>query len=192
MIEPTIIAAAANTVISESVKKGFSELYDFLKDKSKVAVAKWRAERGIEDLSVHVKSIRNVKTIWQIDRPVDLKEFYVPPHIKIGSERIKVLGVDDIPGGSSILIEGVAGQGKSMLMRYLCSQELLEGTRIPIFIELRKIRKEECLFDYIARYLEILGLQIDKDSFYEFLKKERLQYIWMVLMRSIQKLKIDL
>ncbi|MDF2403690.1 NACHT domain-containing protein [Aeromonas sp. 5HA1] len=171
MIESTIMAVAANTVISESVKKGVSDLYDFLKGKSKIAVAKWRAERGVEDLSVHVKSIRNVKTIWQIDRAVDLKEFYVPPHIKVGTERMKVFSVDDIPRGRCVLIEGIAGQGKSMLMRYLCSQELLEGTRIPIFIELRRIRKEECIFDYIARYLEILGLQVDKDSFYEFLKK---------------------
>lgn len=170
MIESTIMAVAANTVISETVKKGFSELYDFLKSKSKTSVAKWRAERGVEDLAIHVKSIRNVKTIWQIDRAVDLKEFYVPPHIKVGTDRMKVFCVDDIPRGNCVLIEGIAGQGKSMLMRYLCSQELLEGTRIPIFVELRRIRKEECIFDYIARYLEILGLQVDKDSFYEFLK----------------------
>lgn len=168
-----IISTAAN-IVSEPIKKGILDIYESLKTKSIISVEKWRAERGIEDLATQVRNIRNVKTIWQIDRPVDLKDFYVPPHIRVGDERIKVSSIDDLPKTDCILIEGIAGQGKSMLLRYLCSQELLEGSRIPIFIELRKIKNNESIYHYISKYFDILGLQLCRQAFTELLREGRL------------------
>ncbi|WP_421219275.1 hypothetical protein [Aeromonas enteropelogenes] len=162
--ETTIMTTATN-IVSEPIKKGIIDIYESLRKRSLISVEKWRAERGIEDLAIQVRNIRNVKTIWQIDRPVDLKDFYVPPHIRVGDVRIKVSSIDDLPSSDCILIEGIAGQGKSMLLRYLCSQELLEGSRIPIFVELRKIKSNESIYHYISKYFDILGLQLCQQAF---------------------------
>lgn len=170
----TAMISIATNIVSEPIKKGITDIYEVLKRKSISSVEKWRAEKGIEDLYLQVKAIRSVKTIWQIDKPVDLKDFYVPPHIKVDNERIKISSIDDMPDSNCILIEGIAGQGKSMLMRYLCSQELLEGHRIPIFIELRKLKNNETIFSYVSKYFDILGLQLSHDSFIDLLRDGRL------------------
>lgn len=168
------LAATGAAAISEAVRLSLKELHNFISNKSKHLVEKWRAERGFEDLYQHVNSIRLVKTIWQIDKSVNLKEFYVPPHIKIeGSKREKINSIDDILSENSILLEGIAGQGKSTFLRYLCSNEMIEGSRIPIFIELRRIKKGETIFDHISRNLEILGIILNKELILDFMKTGR-------------------
>lgn len=171
------IGTGATTLVSETAKLCAKDLYEFLKQKSKNYVSKWRAEKGIDELFMHVESIRKVKTIWQIDKSVDLREFYVPPHVKKNDgKRIKLISLDSLGSNSPILLEGIAGQGKSTLMRYLCAKEMVEGTTLPIFIELRRIKKEDTIFTHISRYLDILGLNITKELLLEFINNGRISF----------------
>lgn len=171
------IGATTTIIASEAVKLSVSDLYCFLKQKSKDYVSKWRAEKGIAELFMHVESIRKVKTIWQIDKSVDLREFYVPPHVRRNNgKRIKLTSLISLNSDSPILLEGIAGQGKSTLMRYLCAQEMVEGSTLPIFIELRRIKKEESIFSHISRYLDILGLNITKELFLEYLEQGKISF----------------
>lgn len=174
-----VISTAATTLASETVKLCAKDLYEFLKKKSKDYVLKWRAEKGIEDLFLHVNSIRKVKTIWQIDKSVDLREFYVPPHVrKNDNRRIKLTSLDSFSSSSPILLEGIAGQGKSTLMRYLCANKMIEGETLPVFIELRRIKKEDSVFTHISRYFEILGLNITKDLLIEYINEGRISFFF--------------
>ena len=173
-IESGLLAGAA-LATSETVKLAIKDLHSFVKKRSTELSLKWKAERSIEELYLHVNSIRHVKTIWQIDRSINLKEFYVSPHLKVEADcRVKIDAIDNLHIGNSILIEGIAGQGKSTFMRYLCSNEMIDGTRIPIFIELRKIKKGETIFDHIIRYCDILGITLSKELLIEFVKTGRL------------------
>lgn len=176
-IAETAAISAAFSIISEPFKKSITDIYTFAKEKSETSVRKWRAEKGINDLYQHVESIRKVKTIWQIDKAVDLREFYVAPNIKFGNKRIRVSSISNFPEGDAILIEGIAGQGKSTLLRYLCSSEMIDGDKLPIFVELRRIKNGESIFDYIIRYLDILGISMNTETIKDYLKNGRLSIL---------------
>lgn len=172
MVPESLVAKVVPVVIAEPVKRAVIGLYEFLLSKSASYVEKWRAERGLDDLYKHISSFRSVKTIWQIDKAVDLGEFFVPPHVKFfDGRRVKASRADTFNIGEPVLLEGIAGQGKSTLMRHLCSGEMIWGETIPVFLELRRIKKGESVFSHICRFLEILGVRVSKELFLEFLQE---------------------
>lgn len=57
------------------------------------------------------------------------------------------------------LIQGTAGQGKSVFLRFLCLQDLDYAGKIPIFVELRKIDQDINILVLIKNQLRILGLE---------------------------------
>jgi hypothetical protein len=120
------------------------------------------AEKKIDNLRAnflrYAKGIRTVKTVWQIDHPVDLFEFYYPARVVINHERRRVRTFSDFERLHNILLEGIAGQGKSILLRYLCAAEIENGERLPIFVELSKIQRGEDLLSHIRSGLTKLGL----------------------------------
>jgi hypothetical protein len=160
--------------VSESVKLSIKELHSFIATKAKHLVQTYQAEHAIENLYKHVDSIRHIKTIWQIDKAVNLKNFYVTPHITSKEDsRQRITSIDQF-NGNSILLEGIAGQGKSTFLRYLCATEMIEGSRIPVFLELRKIKSGERLIDHIIQYLFILGIKLTDELVFEFIKLGKL------------------
>ena len=58
-------------------------------------------------------------------------------------------------------IQGTAGQGKSILLRYLAGKELRSGKLIPLFIELRKISDKNDIKSLIVNSIKELGINID-------------------------------
>ncbi len=120
--------------------------------------------------------IGRVKTLWQVDRAVDIDQFYCDSHVipplRKGEQqrspdvrRTIVKSVSGFTGSRNVVIRGIAGQGKSIFLRYLCVRQFESGQKIPIFIELRRIRPDETLFYHFAKFFEILDLSIDRDSF---------------------------
>ena len=169
-----VITALASRVAASGISKVASDIYAFLKKKSSNSILIWRAEKGVEDLYQRIESVRQVKTIWQIDHSVDLQEFYCPPHLLVDTKRIRVDRLSEIPGEYPLLIEGIAGQGKSTFLRYICSQEMILGTSIPVFIELRKIGKDDSILTHAARFLELLGIELTDDLVKALLKEGKL------------------
>lgn len=45
--------------------------------------------------------------------------------------------IDEIPA-NSFIISGTVGQGKSIFLRYLLGKEIKSGSRVPVFVELRR------------------------------------------------------
>ena len=146
-------------------KKSVSDLYEYISEKTGKKILQWNTEKKIETLYKKISKVRQVKTIWQVDKPVDLSEFYCDPHIKIDKERKIVRKIADIGLKGNILIEGIAGQGKSIFLRYLSSRELLYGEGIPLFIELRRVDKDHSLKDRIVAAFDALGLDVDDELF---------------------------
>ncbi|MGB0372697.1 MAG: NACHT domain-containing protein [Opitutales bacterium] len=145
------------------------DVYKFLGEKAKGSIQKWRADKGISELYSQISSIRLVKTLWQVDKPVDLAEFYCYPRVRFSVKRRKeIRDLNDLnrsKGG--VLIQGIAGQGKSTFLRYLCAREMQKGEKLPVFLELRKINEDQTLFDHIKVWLEVLGIELDESSMKE-------------------------
>lgn len=152
MIAPTTALAMG---FAKTLNRPLSELYIFLKENAKFHLDKKRLNEINEKLEQKINHIRNVKTIYKGDEAINLESFFFAPNIAISKEQIKKINKIDEFGEKNIVLEGVAGQGKSILMRYLVCQEFLNNNRIPIFIELRKINKEGDIIQYIKESLNV-------------------------------------
>lgn len=65
----------------------------------------------------------------------------------------------------NLLVEGIAGQGKSIFLRYLCGVEMVRGDYIPIFLELRRVPHNGNLLETILATISEFGLKITGDQF---------------------------
>jgi hypothetical protein len=127
-------------------------------------ILEWNTEAKIEGLYKKIKKIEKVKTIWQVSKAISLETFYVEPHVVIDGKRTRVKTFSQF-GTRSVLVEGIAGQGKSIYLKSLCIEELKAGSKIPIFIELRRIGSNQSLFEQIQISLKGLGLTVDQKLF---------------------------
>jgi len=155
------LAAAGALAGKELFKKLVLDLYQFMVQQTGRKLKQWSTERQIETLYRHIGQVRKVKTIWQIDKAVDLTDFYCDSHVVLNDKRRKICKLSDFGIKDNILIQGIAGQGKSIFMRYLCSVELARGEYIPIYLELRRISDTQSLKDRIFTSFESLGLPVD-------------------------------
>lgn len=154
-------SVVATAVTAEGFKLALSELIGFLKNKSSKYV-----NLKLEPNKVYSKaiSVENVKTIWQVDRAVNLNDFYYPSKIELDSKKVIITGLNDFPPSCRIVVQGTAGQGKSIFLRYLTGQELRSGKRIPIFVELRKISKKNTLQSLMIDSLNDIGISADSTT----------------------------
>jgi hypothetical protein len=112
----------------------------------------------IRSMSRKLASKEMVKTINNPDKPAKISSFFVMPSFQdTESKTFEATTVDDFGDGEHPLIEGIAGQGKSIFMRQLCIQELKLGRRLPILIELRKIKHDKNISHFAIEYLRAVG-----------------------------------
>ena len=112
----------------------------------------------IRSLSKKLAALETVKTIKNPDRPCKISSFYVAPRFEEDGHGTFVAGsISDFGKSEHPLIEGIAGQGKSIFMRQLCIQEIRRGQRLPVLIELRKITAQKSLRDFGIEYLNMIG-----------------------------------
>src|SRR4030042_12895 len=151
-----------------------NDLYDYTKNVLKREINKEIIMGKVPNLiGKELRNIRFVKTLWQVDRAVNVDEFYCDSHLIAptkngGKEKRRLINnVSDFfrNNNSKVVIKGIAGQGKSIFLRYLCIREFESGNKIPIFIELRRIQTDETLFDHISKFFETLDLTIDHELF---------------------------
>ncbi len=175
MAEPitTGLASAATTKIVSNV---VDDLYLYLKNKATYHIKKADINRKLPNLINNINNVRFVKTLWQVDKAVDVESFYCDSHIILENKRgrknsrKKINLVSDLKTNNNLVIRGIAGQGKSILLRHLFINEIGVGHHIPIFIEFRRIQKNETLLTHISRFLYILDLPID-DKIFQVLSK---------------------
>ncbi len=160
-----MLTAAGALAGKELFKKVVLETYQLLVKHTGRKLKEWNTERQIERLYSKIGQVRKVKTIWQIDKAVDLLDFYCDSHVILNEKRRKVSYLSDFGTKENVLIQGIAGQGKSILLRYLCSVELARGEYIPIFLELRRVSHSESLKKRIFTAFEGLGLTVDNEIF---------------------------
>lgn len=175
----TFATTVGITAFAELVKLISKSAFEKASGNVKNSISQWIAEENIKKLASNISDVGMVKTIWQIDKAVPVKSFYSDTHISFRDEddvyededvnvqRIKIGCVNDfnIHFKGNVLIQGVAGQGKSIFLRYLCITELLRAKYLPIFIELRHITSGETLMGRILQECKNYGLSLNRELF---------------------------
>jgi hypothetical protein len=165
MVEP-FIESSALSASTRALSNVLDDVYTYLKTQASIKIKKTDIQRKLPSLSNYIDSVRLVKTLWQIDKPVDVESFYCDSHVLLQRRgktprRKKIHFVSDLDPKGNFVIQGIAGQGKSILLRHLFINQTALGTHIPIFIELRRIQKSETLSTHISRFLQMLDLPSD-------------------------------
>lgn len=147
-------------VTTEAFKVVFHEALTTLKKKSTTFFNSNKL--NVDNAYNKAYNVERVKTIWQVDKSVNLNEFYHPSKIIIAQESVELKSINIFPENAKVVIQGTAGQGKSILLRYLSGQRLREGGTIPLFIELRKITSRVDIKSLILSSLSELGIQLNE------------------------------
>ncbi len=163
-----------SAIQNKALENFVNDVYAYIKKKAKLQIIKWDTNKKVQILYKQINKVKLVKTLWQVDKAVDLSSFYCDSHLIIDGIRKKILRLSDLPIDRNILITGIAGQGKSIFLRYLCGKTLAEGKMVPVFIELRKIQINESLIEYIINFLNILKIKADNDIFEYFSEKGKI------------------
>lgn len=118
---------------------------------------KLSAQGAAERLSKSIVDICTVKTMWSKDESVPITQFYYPSKIVRRSNQLQVIPLTHL-FREQCIVEGIVGQGKSILLRYL-SQLAVENELIPVFVELKDISSERKLENLILNFLDIAGVE---------------------------------
>src|SRR5262245_1542323 len=115
-----LVAGVAGKKLIETV---VSDLYNLAKSEAKIQLRRWKAAGHIDTIYSRIRQLSFVKTIWQLEKEVDLRTFYFPTRIQVGDSRVVVQRLADLGVDSSVVLEGTVGQGKSIFLRHLATAE---------------------------------------------------------------------
>ena len=153
MIEPISITTALG--VAKVINKPLNDLYELLKREAKFQFDKKQIESINKNYKINIENIKRVKTIYKGDEAINLDEFfYLPKVVDKSNGNIVSDLLEEI--NENLVIEGIAGQGKSILLRKMTYDEYVKNNRIPIFIELRKININDGVVNAIKYSLEFL------------------------------------
>lgn len=144
----------------EALKATLGIIADKAKPKIKEQILRWKTTQQAEKLQANIRQIGKITTIASREAST-IDEIYYPSRVKLGKSgsRLVAFASELLASNSRVtLIVGTAGQGKSVLLRYLCLRDLDIQGNLPLFIELRKIDGEKNLTTLLHEHLSALGI----------------------------------
>jgi hypothetical protein len=162
------------------IKPLIGDIYNYTVSKIKPSgIAQAYKALSAMEVGKQVYKTINVKTLWNVEKEVSLFEFYYPSRITFPGtkEPSNINSISQLPNSGRFVIQGTAGQGKSIFLRFLYGQTIFENDKIkkiPLFIELRRLTLDTGLYALIAGTLKRFGLPASKDNVGDYLASERL------------------
>jgi len=147
-------------VAIEALKATIGIIAEKAKPKVKELILRWKTTQQAEKLHANIRQIGKITTIASRETST-IDEIYYPSRVKLGKSGNRLVAfASELLGGNSriTLIVGTAGQGKSVLLRYLCLRDLDLQGNLPLFIELRKIDGAKNLTTLLHEHLISLGI----------------------------------
>lgn len=132
------LPAAVKAIVSGLMSVGGGELK---KQKNKILLSLNSDKTISKYIESSMSKVFVFRTLLHGDQNVFLHQVYYPLNIK-NITKHNVIRVDDktiLPQHTPICIIGIAGQGKTTIMRKLFLEELVERKNLPVFINLRQI-----------------------------------------------------
>jgi len=163
----TIIAPALKTAVSFAAKKSVKSLFKMLSEKYDLRDFHSFQNNYIE----YCQRIVTVKTLISPDKTFNVDDIYVPIDLNESGRktRLEVGKFTSLDNDKAILIKGLAGQGKSTLLRKLLSNHAKSFTRLPIFYELKNY-SGGLLITEISTSLANQGIKLGVETLRKILK----------------------
>ncbi|EKE07776.1 MAG: NACHT family-like protein NTPase [uncultured bacterium] len=142
-----------------------SDLYKGAKKAGANGLDRWDASTFPKKLARKLRVIEEVRTLWKPDQEVSLLDFYHPPKVRVGNQAKPLNRLSDL-GPGNFVIEGIVGQGKSILLRHLAMQEIVsnDARSLPVFLELRSLTSKFGLIEAINAQLANFDVDIDEET----------------------------
>ncbi len=160
-----LASAAAIATTAKLLSPIISDIYKGAKSAGAKGFLAWDSSTFPKKLARRLRTLEEVRTIWTPDKDVSLLTFYYASRMEIDGLTATPHRLADV-GPRQLVIEGIVGQGKSVLLRYLAIQEVLsnDARTLPIFLELRRLTKTLRLSDAILQHLSSLDIVVDEKS----------------------------
>ncbi|MEL4890583.1 NACHT domain-containing protein [Xanthomonas protegens] len=158
-------------VLSGATKAALDQIIGRLRKKS--SNHNFDAELIRSRLELNAAGLLKVKTLLAPENLTPLGKFYCAPRVTGDLSRGRPESVDHFKE-DHVLIEGIAGQGKSMLLRMLCANAILNEGKIGVFIELRRAERSKPLATILMEALRDFGLPGNGESLKELSVKKDL------------------
>jgi len=160
-----VIEAAAIASTARLLQPLITDLYQGSKKLGAKGLQRWEVRTFAGKLARRIRAIEEVRTLWKPEGPISLREFFHPPKLLIAGKPRMVSRVSDLPA-KAVVIEGIVGQGKSILMRSLAIEEILSNDAkcLPLFLELKDLNPKLDLRQAIHKQLESYDVDVDEDS----------------------------
>ncbi len=145
--------------ITEAAKQSLTLLLKSIRKKDETISADLVEAR----LKQAATAVACVKTLLSTDRSIPISEFYCSPRVSTGTKTFFPKSADEFRE-DHVMIEGIAGQGKSTLLRFLCADAIIKRGRIAFFYELRRMDHSKPLIRIILDSLSDLGLGLKQET----------------------------
>lgn len=173
-------------IVNERIEKAFSSFTAFFKRKYNQHKIK-TGKAFKEYIKLSIEKYKYTKTILYKYEPVLIEDFYVDLDLELNNKTIKTQRIENlIEINNDLIITGVAGSGKSTLMKYLFLNSIKNEVGIPIFIEIRNIKKD--IFNDLFEILKEYNFPQDIDLFEKILKSGK----FIVFLDGIDEVSPDI
>lgn len=161
LISEGIAYSAASIAAKEAAKKTVGACYDYLCNKHELVELRKFKKNYID----YCNKVLHIKTIASQDNSIFVDDVYVPISIlKAGhSSPFDISEKTTLDDTKALLIKGLAGQGKSTILRKLLSNNAKLYDRLPIFYELKNY-KGGSIEKAISKSLSAMGIRLNEHS----------------------------
>lgn len=138
------------------------DLYEGAKKIGASGLNRWEQKSSIQKIGRRIKAIEQVRTIWKPEGPISLREFFHPPKFLIDKKAVRITRINEL-SANAVVVQGIVGQGKSVMMRSLALEELLSNDAkwLPVFLELKDLTPKIGLIQAIFRQLDSYDIDVD-------------------------------
>jgi hypothetical protein len=152
-----ISTAAGTYVAKEAIQKTLGKSFEFIFKKYELSKVDKIKDRYIE----YCEKLLHVKTLASQEQSVFIDDIYIPLNLK-GVNTLSMAVTDDTNldfEGRAVVIKGLAGMGKSTILRKLLANNARSRERLPIFYELKNYRGGS-IENALSKSLNNVGVQI--------------------------------
>lgn len=155
-----IMESVVSNLAVKAISAAIPKVFGFINSKYRISISDENKNKYRDNCI----NILFIKTIMSPDNAVYIDDIYVPLNIE-GEGTVKISIGDSVTldyDDRALIIKGIAGMGKSTVLRKLFSTCCKEGRYFPIFYEFKNYNGGE-IEDCIRRHLLISGLRLNFD-----------------------------
>lgn len=162
MVLKAAVVKAVEVMLQRVINSNWSKNFDDAKEILHELQSEWPKKHYLQR---HVQHTLKMRTLINPNDDVTLDDIYYPLTLITASNKDKILISDNqtLSFSGAINIIGIAGQGKSTILRKLFLEEIKKGERIPFFIELRNVEDGDIL-NHFKNILKMLDLTITESN----------------------------